>query len=653
MSQEHNNSIFEHIHFSLQEKEWDDAVAFALQLQDINEHSGPGKRTPLLYFIYFKAPIKYVTLLLEKGCNMNSIDINGFNAIFYCLMQDIPEYIPILVKYGTNIDYKRVRGDIPDDITPEEFSKLGLTALGYELETKCRIEYIKILLDNGANPNIEIYDKWIHKDKKIKCRISTPLIVLLKNNSILRPYYLPIVQLLYNYGARIDINEYFSGDKIVYLSALEQSIHMESYEIFDFLLSKYFLFEQITKIHKKQFNQIYILTVAKKLDKIWEQIVVLKKKKNVFPYNITNFIRNFFNKNDNRQLSNQNEQNKKQLEILQKNIELLNNNRYEKIIDIYDSLDQLAKIEIGRGKGDYDFLRLIANVLYSIERRCYNNALWALVCFGYQQNTLCLRIKESVYQIPINEIELIKAIGHANIAPDEFNAIKDIFSFNQLLFQFSRVVFKPKKEELRYLINCINAISIFFTKRYPVFCKASEYSSEIEKGEKSIFDMPKLLNIESFKLAGTIFTREQEEKLNLLLSLCLYFEKKNEFEFLDIYENLQQIKDDPYILQDTCHSMENIHNNIVDLINNISKFYQQYKFIENENNEKERKEQILIRLFKYTTTKYFNVKLKSFSILQFILDDTADEDLFWTLSNEKLNHKLIFDQIKSGMISHS
>lgn len=135
---------------------------------DINSHHGNLSETPLHRLCARSKPrMDVITMLLEKGVEVNGLNISGKTPIFYCTFNYSVELLNLLVKYGADINirdkYKNtlLHDDYigcPDE-NFEEFLK-ALISLGFDINSKnslgltpleaCQNEKIKAIMKKYA-----------------------------------------------------------------------------------------------------------------------------------------------------------------------------------------------------------------------------------------------------------------------------------------------------------------------------------------------------------------------------------------------------------------------------------------------------------------------------------------------------------------------
>jgi len=74
---------------------------------DINSHHSKFLETPLHKLCArIKPHIDVITMILEKGADVNAINISGKTPVFYCSFNYSVELLNLLVKYGADINIK-------------------------------------------------------------------------------------------------------------------------------------------------------------------------------------------------------------------------------------------------------------------------------------------------------------------------------------------------------------------------------------------------------------------------------------------------------------------------------------------------------------------------------------------------------------------
>lgn len=111
---------------------------------DINSHHSKFLETPLHRLCARATPhIDLITILLEKGAEINATNISGKTPVFYCSFSYSVELLNLLVSYGANITIKDKYGNtlLHDDYEScfeerfEEFLK-ALLDFGFDINSK-------------------------------------------------------------------------------------------------------------------------------------------------------------------------------------------------------------------------------------------------------------------------------------------------------------------------------------------------------------------------------------------------------------------------------------------------------------------------------------------------------------------------------------
>jgi ankyrin repeat protein len=137
---------------------------------DINSHCSTLLETPLHRLCArIKPQLDIITMILERGTEVNAVNISGKTPIFYCNLNYSVELLKLLVKYGADINKKdKYKNTILHDDyincfeeSFEEFLKV-LISLGFDINSKnssgftpldlCENNSIgKILIEYGGN----------------------------------------------------------------------------------------------------------------------------------------------------------------------------------------------------------------------------------------------------------------------------------------------------------------------------------------------------------------------------------------------------------------------------------------------------------------------------------------------------------------------
>ncbi|TKB50978.1 ankyrin repeat domain-containing protein [Ferrimonas sediminicola] len=127
--------------------------------------------TPLIYSIE-ENNFDAFNLLLESGANPNFKIASGGSAVTFSVINDNPDYLRTLIKYGANVDTfheERKRNVIFDALSPNKIEHLkALVSAGAEVNVRDGVnqtplivaanlnqyEVVLFLLENGANPDL-------------------------------------------------------------------------------------------------------------------------------------------------------------------------------------------------------------------------------------------------------------------------------------------------------------------------------------------------------------------------------------------------------------------------------------------------------------------------------------------------------------------
>ena len=108
---------------------------------DVNLLNADGS-SPLIAAILSRASFPVVEELLKAGADTNYLWNGNFSPLSVSLEHDTPDYLPLLVAYGADINQRNIHGD---------------TLLTLALLAQKDISYIQKLLDNGASvSNIDL-----------------------------------------------------------------------------------------------------------------------------------------------------------------------------------------------------------------------------------------------------------------------------------------------------------------------------------------------------------------------------------------------------------------------------------------------------------------------------------------------------------------
>ena len=632
-----NTKIFDEIQYYLQNKMWEKAFQSTLKLDSINEKYGIGDRTPLLYFTYFHAPAKYIENLLQNGADVNAVDNKNNNAIFYALFMDKVEYIELLAKYGINLEHRKLLGSTWPNLNEKEKKELGHTALCYELEKKCRIEYVEVLLKNGADVNNPLIDKWLDGTKNKVHRIRPPLSVLLQNLELHKSLYLQFVDLLIKYGANISEKDSIIknlNNKLKSIANVEDPIEKASslglYDVLKLLLDKHIEYNTVSQniafiwnaqVIAKNCGHYLIYNLIK------DTIEKNKRENNLFPYNVMNFFRKVFKKKSIKKnllisgepfedTKNDNNEIEKLRILIESSVDV---KEYQYVLDILENIDIAIDNIVSIENGDYEILKTLSELLFVLEQKCYKEVLWALSSFFYKQPIEYGEFKETVCSCcPINFTEKVAlgSFGHAN--PMEYGWVRNVYTCNQIYFLFAGFLSKPSKETLDELINIIDAVNNLISFRLPLFLEITNAHYRIMSEDKLEY-INKLLN------------SQIKNQTLALLEICNHIKKLDQFSKLSLEMMFSKEKGsfkDSFIVEFEAKYPE--------ILNKLLEFIQQYKFTCNENNKTKRIEQIFEKLLQYCIISKMSVKQGKLYCVDFILDNTQKGDFINFLNKKNM-----------------
>ena len=99
----------------------------------------------------FEIQLDLIKILLKKGANINEKDKNGVSPLHRAVRYRNPKVLEFLIKIGANVNYADKR-NASTALHKVVFNSGAPSIKGKSDEA---IEIIKILLDNGANPNLK------------------------------------------------------------------------------------------------------------------------------------------------------------------------------------------------------------------------------------------------------------------------------------------------------------------------------------------------------------------------------------------------------------------------------------------------------------------------------------------------------------------
>lgn len=105
---------------------------------DIDSRGDPEKYTPLMLACINKNT-ELAKLLVEKGADVNSSDINKITPLSYAALHGKPELVSLLIEKGADVNNIDLHGNTPL----------------YYAAAKGKLKVAKLLIEKGANVNIE------------------------------------------------------------------------------------------------------------------------------------------------------------------------------------------------------------------------------------------------------------------------------------------------------------------------------------------------------------------------------------------------------------------------------------------------------------------------------------------------------------------
>ena len=99
----------------------------------------------------FEIQLDLIKILLKKGANINETDKNGVSPLHRAVRYRNPKVVEFLIKRGANVNY----ADKRNASTALHKAVFNSGAPSTKRKSEEAIEIIKILLDNGANPNLK------------------------------------------------------------------------------------------------------------------------------------------------------------------------------------------------------------------------------------------------------------------------------------------------------------------------------------------------------------------------------------------------------------------------------------------------------------------------------------------------------------------
>jgi ankyrin repeat protein len=119
----------------------------------------PGNLSPLMYAAR-EGKIDAARLLLDAGANVNEVDKNDFSPLFMAISNNHPDMARFLIEKGANIHAKDWYGRTPL-FAAVEMRNADMDYRTFELlqtpeDRKAMFDFIKLLLDKGVDPNIQV-----------------------------------------------------------------------------------------------------------------------------------------------------------------------------------------------------------------------------------------------------------------------------------------------------------------------------------------------------------------------------------------------------------------------------------------------------------------------------------------------------------------
>jgi ankyrin len=119
----------------------------------------PGNMSPLMYAAR-EGKIDAARLLLDAGANVNEVDKNDISPLFMAISNNHPDMARFLIEKGANINAKDWYGRTPL-FAAVEMRNADMDYRTFELlqtpeDRKAMLDLIKMLLDKGVDPNIQV-----------------------------------------------------------------------------------------------------------------------------------------------------------------------------------------------------------------------------------------------------------------------------------------------------------------------------------------------------------------------------------------------------------------------------------------------------------------------------------------------------------------
>ena len=119
----------------------------------------PGNMSPLMYAAR-EGKIDAARLLLDAGANVNEVDKNDISPLFMAISNNHPDMARFLIDKGANINAKDWYGRTPL-FAAVEMRNADMDYRTFELlqspeDRKAMLDFIKLLLEKGVDPNIQV-----------------------------------------------------------------------------------------------------------------------------------------------------------------------------------------------------------------------------------------------------------------------------------------------------------------------------------------------------------------------------------------------------------------------------------------------------------------------------------------------------------------
>jgi len=119
----------------------------------------PGNMSPLMYAAR-EGKIDAARLLLDAGANVNEVDKNDISPLFMAISNNHPDMARFLIDKGANINAKDWYGRTPL-FAAVEMRNADMDYRTFELlqspeDRKAMLDFIKMLLEKGVDPNIQV-----------------------------------------------------------------------------------------------------------------------------------------------------------------------------------------------------------------------------------------------------------------------------------------------------------------------------------------------------------------------------------------------------------------------------------------------------------------------------------------------------------------